>query len=297
MSASSNAAPATLPLSGSGTSYALACQSAFQSWFIAEQSFQKQHGPVVTTVTEEPAPGPGTPTASPYYLCDGIPRYNQTKPWSTYLISTSVVLTQGRTFPEPAPRCSIQPSDCNAVMSFYNSILKTANGSYTYYGICTPIITHMTTGFCGSCTFEPSHVQLLYWPVTTTNGDLCLRNGSTITQTPTGIGPNTAVVNGTTFTSPTVYMAYDTLAAKNFCGKVGNIHTNGIIALNPTDVSSMPASGIPGGGLKPTRVNYADLPPNPVRSPQGLIYMKSFPLISAPGSMGCLFGPSPPRNP
>lgn len=132
---------------------------------------------------------------------------------------------------------------------------------------CTPIVTQ-TTRFCGNCTFVPSHVQLLYWPVTTTNGNPCLGNDSTITQMPTGNGPNTAVVNGTTFTSPTVYMVYDTLVVKNFCGSVGNSHTSGVIALNPTDVSSMPASGIPGGGLKPTQVNYADLPPNPVRRPR-----------------------------
>lgn len=205
------------------------------------------------------------------------------------------MLTKFSLNPTPAPSCHIQPSDCNAVKSYYNSILRTANGSYTYRAYCTPLVTR-TTGECGDCTFVPSHVQLLYWPVTTTNGDLCLGNGSTITQTPTGIGPNTAVVNGTTLTSPTVYMAYDTLAAKNFCGKVGNIHTSGIISLDPTDVSSMPASGIPGGGMKPTRVNFADLPPNPVRGPRALTQGHLFQLTSALASMACLLRPSASRN-
>lgn len=217
-----------LPSSGSGTSYALACQEAWQSWFSAYASFSSS----VTTITETPTTVAVTPTDQPYFLCDGIPRYNISKPYTTYNVSTSAARTVYPRNPIPAPICDIQPNDCNAVESYYNSILRTANGSYTYHAICTPIVTQ-TTVFCGDCTFVPTHVQLLYWPVTTTNGDLCLGNGSTITQTPTGIGPNTAVVNGTTLTSPTVNMAYDTLAAKNFCGNVGKIHTSGVISPDP----------------------------------------------------------------
>jgi len=50
--------------------------------------------------------------------------------------------------------------------------------------------------------------SLYYWPVTTVSGDFCLQNGSTVTPQPTITGvPNTAVVNGLTFTSPTNYLS------------------------------------------------------------------------------------------
>ena len=49
---------------------------------------------------------------------------------------------------------------------------------------------------------------LYYWPVTTVSGDFCLQNGSTIIPGPTITGvPNTAVINGRTFTSPTNYLS------------------------------------------------------------------------------------------
>lgn len=49
--------------------------------------------------------------------------------------------------------------------------------------------------------------KLYYWPVTTVDGDFCQQNGSTITPEPTIAGvPNTAVVDGHTFTSPTNYV-------------------------------------------------------------------------------------------
>jgi hypothetical protein len=51
---------------------------------------------------------------------------------------------------------------------------------------------------------------LYYWPRTTVSGDFCLMNGSTITPEPTITGvPNTAVVKGITFTSPTNYLSIE----------------------------------------------------------------------------------------
>ena len=253
---------APLPSSGSGESYAVACQSEYQTWKTHYLEFYQNASSYITTITATQSIYVAEPTVKPYTLCDGIPRYNQTRAHVTTTISTSRVQTEYPTYPVPRPRCSIQDTDCAGVQKHFNSILKTSNGTYTYWEWCKPIHTANVFSRCGPCRFVPKSVQLLYWPVTTTNGNLCSGDGSTITATPTGSGPNTAVVNGTTFTSPTVYLAYDTLAAKDFCGWVGNPRTSGVITLNPTDLSSMPASGIPGGGLQPTQVNFAHLPPN-----------------------------------
>ena len=258
---------ATLPSSGSGSSYALACQSEWQAWYTQDDEFSRNQSSFVTTITASPETVFAEPTVKPYSLCDGIPRYDQVRVRITHNVSTFAVRTEYARNPTRAPRCSIEPSDCAGVRSHFNSILSTANGTYTYYAICRPVHTTNVESKCGPCRFVPSSIQLFYWPVTTTNGNLCSGNGSTITQTPTASGPNTAVVNGTTFTSPTVYLAYDTIAAKDFCGWVGNPRTSGVIPLDPTDLSSLPASGIPGGGLQPTQVNFAHLPPNPVCLP------------------------------
>ncbi|RHZ60641.1 hypothetical protein CDV55_100176 [Aspergillus turcosus] len=58
---------------------------------------------------------------------------------------------------------------------------------------------------CTNCHYLPDTATLFYWPVTTTGSDLCLQNESTVSATPTRNGPNTDVVDGHTFISPSIY--------------------------------------------------------------------------------------------
>lgn len=53
-------------------------------------------------------------------------------------------------------------------------------------------------------------------------------------------GPVTAMgTNGFIFTSPTVYMAFSSLYAKNFCGTVGQVWVNTTIGFHPSEISTV----------------------------------------------------------
>ena len=81
---------------------------------------------------------------------------------------------------------------------------------------------------------------MLYWPVTTVNGDLCEGNGSTVAPTPTGNGPNTFVTMGITLTSPTVYLSFSTIYATQggFMDYIGTTLSNTIIPFASSDIST-----------------------------------------------------------
>lgn len=86
---------------------------------------------------------------------------------------------------------------------------------------------------------------LYYWPVTTVSGDFCQQNGSTLTPEPSITGvPNTAVLDGHTFTSPTNYLSVAHAHAAIFsdykhvdrCGAGGTLssHTNILVPVTAT---------------------------------------------------------------
>jgi hypothetical protein len=61
--------------------------------------------------------------------------------------------------------------------------------------------------------YDSGGVNVYYWPVTTTNGDFCAYNGSTVFAQPTNPpAPNTVITDGYTFTSPTNYISFATIA-------------------------------------------------------------------------------------
>ncbi|EPE30904.1 hypothetical protein GLAREA_03871 [Glarea lozoyensis ATCC 20868] len=118
------------------------------------------------------------------------------------------------------------------------------------------------------CTVRPDAGTLYYWPVTTTAGDFCEQNGTTVTPTQTKKGhPNTVVIGTNTFTSPSVYLVLNTLngyyssagsGVLSRYGKCGPTIEAVTLTLPPAAVSSVrflePELGHP--------VNYGDLPPN-----------------------------------
>lgn len=111
------------------------------------------------------------------------------------------------------------------------------------------------------CTISAVRVQLFYWPVSTGSGH------SNLTVTSNATEPVRAVVNGTTFTSPTVYLRYDGVFATDACSHtVGKSYSGAVLSLLPDALSSI---NLP---HDPTHTfNFADL--NKPYSPDVMIQM------------------------
>ncbi|MCJ1314514.1 hypothetical protein MMC25_008196 [Agyrium rufum] len=115
---------------------------------------------------------------------------------------------------------------------------------------------------CGPCypDLNTGTVQLYYRPIRTTDGNICSTTGITLAPTPTGNGPNTTLVDDHTFTSPTIYILYQTLQATNFrfSQNVGKVNTSGILTIPPSDLFGVVS--------EVTRLpfNLANLPPNQI---------------------------------
>ena len=253
-----------LNVNSSGSDYAFACQSAKDSYFSrisslnsAITTFTNLSISLSTSVFEQ---GVGSSSSvlvgntTVYSLCDRVPRIRATRTVVFASTKTKVYTYTSTLYPPlpfASPSCSINPSDCAILQSSFK-------GGIPH---CTAATVNPAT-VCPLCHFEVNKARLFYWPVPAEPGYLC-GNGSTLTPTPTGNGSNTAVVNGTTFTSPTVYISFDTLVATNFCRTVGRAITNGLLALaTPGHLSSMITAA--DSRFTTRQFNYADLPPNEV---------------------------------
>lgn len=113
------------------------------------------------------------------------------------------------------------------------------------------------------CLISGGIVQLLFWPVTTIDGNVCNKTGTTVTNTNTE--PRSAIINGTTIVSPDVAIAINTLAAyrNDQCGgAVGTAYTDLILTMPPNSVfSGMKAPHIV---VSSWSINYADLNPGQI---------------------------------
>ncbi|KJX92260.1 hypothetical protein TI39_contig5881g00004 [Zymoseptoria brevis] len=112
------------------------------------------------------------------------------------------------------------------------------NGSWPTHSSLAP---SCTLG-CAGCAITGNSVELLFWPeqtaAPTANGTGWQNN--TASPTTSDRGPVTAVVGTYTFTSPTVYISYDTLYAANSCGPIGDVYNNTILPLaNTNHLSSL----------------------------------------------------------
>lgn len=86
---------------------------------------------------------------------------------------------------------------------------------------------------------------------------MCNNTGTTITDN----GPSTAVVGGTTITSPYVALSIPALSAFDSCGLLGSVMTNLVVAVPPGELST--ANGLGGHELLASySLNYGDLAPN-----------------------------------
>ncbi|KAL5365520.1 hypothetical protein BJX96DRAFT_181742 [Aspergillus floccosus] len=208
---------------------------------------------------DDPHTGPVTT------LCDGVPRalgplesitryYPGTGPCST--ITTTYTGTNTFYYePDSVPSCSLNTQECIPIWKSYESLWTSwyqtrttstpgdTNSPIPPYACPSTKRNYTVADPCTNCHYLPDTATVFYWPVTTTAGDFCLQNGSTVPATPTGDGPNTAVVNGNTFVSPTIYVSFTSIyAASNqrahpggFCG--GN-YVDAIVSVDPVSVSS-----------------------------------------------------------
>lgn len=86
---------------------------------------------------------------------------------------------------------------------------------------------------CQQCRVTGSSVKLLFWPPATATGNLSATAAS-------NTGLVTATGYGTTFTSPTVYISFDTLYASDSCSAIGTTYTNLILPIpHSTALSSI----------------------------------------------------------
>ncbi|WPH03852.1 Hypothetical protein R9X50_00673500 [Acrodontium crateriforme] len=200
----------TLPSSGSGSSYAQACQNEYVQYSAASSSWDQMYG------WRYPATqifGGTSISYVTYYenattLCDGHPRVSYSPAISlstgniTYrsnATSTSVSqVTEFWNFPAPMPSCSISPSDCDPLWSSYSASLtawQQANRTVPYNASITPppqtpICANSSAASayasdssliygCGPCTIYGMDVQLVYFPVpTTVSRNLCADESS-----------------------------------------------------------------------------------------------------------------------
>ncbi|MCJ1338217.1 hypothetical protein MMC09_003503 [Bachmanniomyces sp. S44760] len=285
----SNHSSVNIQTNGSGSAYAFACASAYDEYDTSVDSvnsaIQTWTNGSYSLTTETTVYGTGSYSlaleggnTTVYTLCDGIPRVNATVSTVYQTSITSYDTFSSQIFPPlwfTEPSCSINPSDCAVLQKSYTF------GTTTGAPNCNASTVNSATLCKGPCHFEVNRARLFYWPVSLTypGSTPCPSLGRTVLATPTADGPNTAIYSGTTFTSPTVYISFDTLVGNNFCVSQPTV-ANGLLEIPSsalssfiqtpgvyTDIFGTAASdaSVGSGMLDGSQAfNYADLAPNPV---------------------------------
>lgn len=83
---------------------------------------------------------------------------------------------------------------------------------------------------CQSCQIQGGTVQLIYWPPASSTWV----NGVYTALTGNRTAKSTIVTLGTTLTSPTVYVSFDSLYARDSCSPFGKTYSNEIVAITDT---------------------------------------------------------------
>ncbi|KAL4911707.1 hypothetical protein BDW62DRAFT_215585 [Aspergillus aurantiobrunneus] len=195
-------------------------------------------------------------------LCDGVPRALGPRETATaYYPGTGPCVTGYSAYtrtetlyrePSPTPDCTLQTSECIPIWQTWSSLSSSwrdsiitstpgdTNSPIRPYSCPSTPREYPEENPCSNCHFLPGTATLFYWPVTTASGDLCLQNGTTLPAS----GPSTAIVNGETFVSPTVYLSFTSIYAwSNRRGHPGSQcgvdHSNTVVGVNPNTLSSM----------------------------------------------------------
>ncbi|KAK0367148.1 hypothetical protein LTR94_000145 [Friedmanniomyces endolithicus] len=165
--------------------------------------------------------------------------------WSEWLAAGAVATRR------PAcPQASINAEQCStAISAFYASVpvhgyegvpAWMTNGTSSFWPTTMSFAPSCTLG-CQRCAITGNNVRLLYWPPSTahvSSGD-GISTAHLKRSVANGTAIHTAIFGGTTLTSPTLYISYDTLYASNSCHGIGWTIKNTIIPVASSDLSSL----------------------------------------------------------
>ncbi|KAK3112230.1 hypothetical protein LTR53_011725 [Teratosphaeriaceae sp. CCFEE 6253] len=113
------------------------------------------------------------------------------------------------------------------------------NGTSTFWPTTMTFAPQCTLG-CQRCAITGNNVKLLYWQPSTAHVlNYSISTGILPVGSTNATSASTVVFDGTTLTSPTVYISYDTLYASNSCHGVGGTFKNTIIPVRTEDLSSL----------------------------------------------------------
>ncbi|KAL4933027.1 uncharacterized protein BDV17DRAFT_145450 [Aspergillus undulatus] len=195
-------------------------------------------------------------------LCDGKPRALGPRETVTrYYPGTGDCITGQSTFtrttsmyrePGPSPDCTLNTEVCATIWSTFRELSSSyrdsvsttipgdTNSPISPWDCETASRTYPEENPCSACHFLPGTATVFYWPQSTVDGSLCEQNGTTVPPS----GPSTAIVNGQTFVSPSIYLSFTTIYAwsnrRGHAGfQCGVDHSNELVSLNPSTLSSI----------------------------------------------------------
>ncbi|KXT06231.1 hypothetical protein AC579_2610 [Pseudocercospora musae] len=202
-----------LPPTGSGPSYASACQHAITSYFAGSSAWVSSVRTVSNTTRLEGGTSISTYTLyeNATTLCDMHPRVTYSpaisigKATSTYpgpiTGTTTIVNTYwSGEYPSPSPTCRISPKDCDPLWADYSQSLLAASTMTAPPALVTPPCMNQSAAAayssataklygCGECTIYGEGVELVYFP-TSVERDLC---ATTPTASLTSYGPGAVI--------------------------------------------------------------------------------------------------------
>ncbi|KAE8349881.1 hypothetical protein BDV28DRAFT_52453 [Aspergillus coremiiformis] len=263
------------PTTGPGATDVI-CAAQWMQYYVRSTGLSQLGATATSTVTTSSPTSTGACRTSTYAegyvdvhtgpvttLCDGYPRalgpretakryYPGTGPCNTFSQTETITTTLYR-MPSALPDCKPQLEGCIGVWQTYSSLSSEYEASIT-----APIPGDIKSPLrplncpntakenpekdpCAACHFLPGTATMYYWPVTTANGDLCAQNGTTIPATPTGDGPNTAILGDHTLVSPTVYISFTSIYAwsnRRNGHQCGVSHYNEMISVPATAITS-----------------------------------------------------------
>ncbi|KAK0259924.1 hypothetical protein LTS16_022094 [Friedmanniomyces endolithicus] len=165
--------------------------------------------------------------------------------WSEWLAAGAVATRR--------PACSqasIDPEQCStAISAFYASVpvhgnegipAWMTNGTSSFWPTTMSFAPSCTLG-CQQCAITGNNVRLLYWSASTAHAATRSTNSTAHSErsVANGTAIHTAIFDGTTLTSPTIYISYDTLYASNSCHGIGRTIKNTIVPVASSDLSSL----------------------------------------------------------
>jgi len=228
------------------------CETSFS----LEQYTDTHTGPVTKLCDGVPRAALGeTETITYYRPGPDVPCRNKS---STYTGETYTYFTLKST-----PDCTFSTEDCPGILQAYTSRSAVWRSAYEQNASQTilpspwqpwtcirpwtppPITTTSSYNYCLNCQFHAWSATLFYWPEQSVSS-VCLSNGST-TNISFRDRPSTALLNGITLTSPSLYLSYGILQARSTlpqgaaggaAGLCGGNYSDILMTLHPSEVSS-----------------------------------------------------------